>query len=263
MIVVADSSPLIVLVNIGHIEILPALFGEVFIPPQIAAELSEAKRPHPVRNFIAGKPAWLRIQAPANVELIPEIHECESAAISLASELKADLLLIDERDGRSAARPLSRAVSRSPAPSGSWSAENHCRHSPALDVEEPNRPDKRQQRRHRDKQAQVKEEGIQHVPRGELDEHSHHDSYCSVLARAKAQPSHRLDHRHQPAAMSTNPKTTSSESSISSYCSNGPVGRSTARPTGAWLQRASTPIADCRFPPNLDRCRRSCRPRSR
>lgn len=42
MIVVADSSPLIVLVNIGHIEILSALFGEVFIPPQIAAELSEA-----------------------------------------------------------------------------------------------------------------------------------------------------------------------------------------------------------------------------
>lgn len=37
MIVVADSSPLIVLVNIGHIEILPALFHEVFIPPQIAA----------------------------------------------------------------------------------------------------------------------------------------------------------------------------------------------------------------------------------
>jgi predicted nucleic acid-binding protein len=103
MIVVADSSPLIVLVNIGQIEILSALFGEVFIPPQIATELSEAKRPEPVRSFIAGKPAWLRIQAPANLELIPQIHECESAAISLASELKADLLLIDERDGRSAA----------------------------------------------------------------------------------------------------------------------------------------------------------------
>lgn len=56
MIVVADSSPLIVLVSIGQLEILSALFGEVFIPPQIAAELSEAKRPQPVRNFIAGRP---------------------------------------------------------------------------------------------------------------------------------------------------------------------------------------------------------------
>ena len=103
MIVVADSSPLIVLVNIGHIGILPALFEEVFIPPQIAAELSDAKRPHAVQEFIAGKPLWLRIQAPANVEPIPDIHEGECAAISLAGELKAELLLIDESDGRAAA----------------------------------------------------------------------------------------------------------------------------------------------------------------
>ena len=43
MIVVADSSPVIVLVNIGQIQILPALFGAVIIPPQIAAELSDGK----------------------------------------------------------------------------------------------------------------------------------------------------------------------------------------------------------------------------
>jgi predicted nucleic acid-binding protein len=32
MLVVADSSPIIVLVNIQQIEVLPTLFGEVFIP---------------------------------------------------------------------------------------------------------------------------------------------------------------------------------------------------------------------------------------
>ena len=103
MIVVADSSPLIVLVNIGHTEVLPALFREVVIPPQIAAELADAKRPQVVQEFIREKPAWLRIQAPVSMEPIPELHEGESAAISLARELRADLLLIDERDGRSAA----------------------------------------------------------------------------------------------------------------------------------------------------------------
>jgi predicted nucleic acid-binding protein len=56
MIVVADSSPLIVLVNIGHVEILPALFREVVIPPQIAAELSDARRSQAVRDFINGQP---------------------------------------------------------------------------------------------------------------------------------------------------------------------------------------------------------------
>jgi predicted nucleic acid-binding protein len=61
MIVVADSSPLIALVNIGQIDILPVLFREVFIPPQIAAELSDPKRPPTVHGFIHGRPIWLRV----------------------------------------------------------------------------------------------------------------------------------------------------------------------------------------------------------
>ena len=75
MIVVADSSPLIVLVNIGHIQILPTLFREVVIPPQIAAGLADSKRPQTVQDFIREKPVWLRVQAPASVESMPELHE--------------------------------------------------------------------------------------------------------------------------------------------------------------------------------------------
>jgi len=103
MIVIADSSPLITLINIGHAGILQTLFREVVIPPQIATELATAKRPQAVRNFIADCPPWLRVQAPAMVEPIPRLHEGECAAISLAGELKADLLLIDETGGRAAA----------------------------------------------------------------------------------------------------------------------------------------------------------------
>ena len=103
MIVVADSSPLIVMVKIGHIQVLPVLFREVVIPPQIATELADPKRPQTVQDFIRERPDWLRVQAPASVEPIPELHEGERAAISLARELQADLLLIDESDGRSAA----------------------------------------------------------------------------------------------------------------------------------------------------------------
>ena len=53
MLVVADSSPLIVLINIGHIDILPLLFGKVIIPLEVSGELAQDNRPQPVRTFIA------------------------------------------------------------------------------------------------------------------------------------------------------------------------------------------------------------------
>ena len=44
MIVVADSSPLIALINIGHVDVLPQLFGQVIIPPEISVELNAPNR---------------------------------------------------------------------------------------------------------------------------------------------------------------------------------------------------------------------------
>jgi predicted nucleic acid-binding protein len=103
MLVVADSSPLIVLINIGHHGILPRLFEEIIAPPQVLAELGAPSRPKPVREFAAALPGWLRERVPKSVEQIPTLHPGELAAISLAREMKADLLLIDERAGRKAA----------------------------------------------------------------------------------------------------------------------------------------------------------------
>jgi predicted nucleic acid-binding protein len=97
MLVVADSSPLIVLVNIGHVDVLPKLFGEIIIPPAVAGELAAPSRPQAVRDFAAAPPAWLKIQRPTTVQQMPELHPGESEAISLAIELHADLVLIDER----------------------------------------------------------------------------------------------------------------------------------------------------------------------
>ena len=103
MLVIADSSPFIVLINIGHINVLPALFENVTVPLQVAAELVKANRPQAVREFIAEKPSWLTIKAPASIENIPSLDDGERAAISLAKELNAELLLIDEDRGRKAA----------------------------------------------------------------------------------------------------------------------------------------------------------------
>jgi predicted nucleic acid-binding protein len=103
MLVVADSSPLIVLIKIEHVEVLPTLFGTVVIPPEVAAELRRGNRPREVRDFIASPPSWLLQRSPAAIESIPKLHQGELAAISLARELRADLLLIDDRNGRRAA----------------------------------------------------------------------------------------------------------------------------------------------------------------
>jgi predicted nucleic acid-binding protein len=103
MLVVADTSPLIGLVKIGHVEILPRLYGSVIIPPEVAAELASRKRPAEVRAFAAAPPTWLAVRSPLTMEHIEGIDPGECAAISLARELKADLLLIDESRGREAA----------------------------------------------------------------------------------------------------------------------------------------------------------------
>ena len=114
MIVVADSSPLIALINIGHTAVLPRLFGQVIIPPEISAELNVPTRPQAVRDFIVARPNWLLERAPARLEPIPTLHPGEVAAIRLAQELKADLLLIDELRGRKAAVDLDIAFTGTP-----------------------------------------------------------------------------------------------------------------------------------------------------
>ncbi len=103
MLVVADASPLIVLVEIERIEILHLLFDQVIIPPQVSAELRQPARTQRVRDFMTAGRSWLVERAPSRVEAIPGLHAGELAAISLAQELKADLLLIDEMRGRKVA----------------------------------------------------------------------------------------------------------------------------------------------------------------
>jgi predicted nucleic acid-binding protein len=100
MIVVADSSPVIVLMNIQQIDLLRDLFGKVAIPQQVVDELSSPKRLQAVREFIASPPSWFEIHLPKQLESITGLQLGEIAAISLAKEINAERLIIDEKDGR-------------------------------------------------------------------------------------------------------------------------------------------------------------------
>ena len=105
MIVVSDTSPLNYLVLINAMDLLPKLFDEVYVPPKVIEELQRPKTPDIVRQWTQSPPSWLKVIAPRvplafAVRLDPgEIH-----AISLAKELHATAVLIDEKKGRHVAR---------------------------------------------------------------------------------------------------------------------------------------------------------------
>jgi len=105
MIVVADSSPLNYLIRLGHIDILRDFYGRVLVPCGVSIELQHAEAPAVVRTWIAAAPEWLEITVVQNIDetLGAELGIGEREAISLALEVGADVLLIDERLGRHAA----------------------------------------------------------------------------------------------------------------------------------------------------------------
>lgn len=110
MLVVADSSPLQALVLIEHVDLLGAMFASVAVPPEVVNELSQPQTPEKVRQFLRAAPAWLTVQVPESVAPISGIQVGEVAAIALAMHLSADAILIDDRDGRRAARARGLAV---------------------------------------------------------------------------------------------------------------------------------------------------------
>jgi uncharacterized protein len=109
VIVVADTSVLINLCCIDRAELLRVLFRDVFIPPEVEDEfrrLVERDR----RFGSLTLPGWVRIQPataiPDPVRANVALDIGEAAAISLALEMKADAILLDERHGYEAATEL-------------------------------------------------------------------------------------------------------------------------------------------------------------
>lgn len=100
MIVLSDTSPLNYLILIGHVEVLPTLFGQLFIPQAVAAELGHARAPENVRQWIDSPPAWCRVRAVTHIDGTIPLGQGEREAICLAAELHADLLLVDDRLAR-------------------------------------------------------------------------------------------------------------------------------------------------------------------
>ena len=101
MIVVADSSPLHYLILIDQIDLLPILYSKVVVPAAVVKELQAARCPAAVQAWMVQAPDWLEVvPATALHDDLSFLGDGEREAITLAQQLKADALLIDDRDAR-------------------------------------------------------------------------------------------------------------------------------------------------------------------
>jgi len=135
MIFVSNASPLVNLARIGRLELLRDLFGEMCVPDAVWEEVVVAGEGQPGAQLLA-QARWVVRRQVQNRSLVQalrqELDAGEAEAIVLALELKADLLLMDERLGRETAQHLGLKptgvigvlieAKRSPAPRGAASA---------------------------------------------------------------------------------------------------------------------------------------------
>ncbi|MGO9312627.1 MAG: DUF3368 domain-containing protein [Syntrophobacteraceae bacterium] len=107
-IVVSNSSPICYLRLINQTHLLPAMFGQVIIPEAVVLELSAEGAPEALRAWMAKPPEWLRIQKVTAVSGsgLERLHSGEREAIVLARQIQADIVLLDEKAARGAAREL-------------------------------------------------------------------------------------------------------------------------------------------------------------
>lgn len=107
MIIVSDSSPLINLACINKLHLLPELFNEVIIPHSVYQEIVEFGEGQPGSDAVKNS-SWISVRNCNRLDQLNEFRKeldmGEAEALTLAIELNADILLIDEFKGRAIAR---------------------------------------------------------------------------------------------------------------------------------------------------------------
>ena len=109
MIVVSDTSPITNLALIGQLTLLSQLYSIIVIPQAVAEEIA-AVIPRLTNTPDILHFNWIHIRQVTDETLVAslqlELDAGEAQAIALAIELKAELLLLDERRARAVASRL-------------------------------------------------------------------------------------------------------------------------------------------------------------
>ncbi|EDX82413.1 hypothetical protein S7335_860 [Synechococcus sp. PCC 7335] len=113
VIVVSDTSALSNLALVKHLWLLEVIYQTVIIPEAVASELAAASNPTVSETLQLD---WIKVQALTQSQLANQLQQergldaGEAHAITLALELRADDLLIDERLGRQEAARLGLSI---------------------------------------------------------------------------------------------------------------------------------------------------------
>lgn len=103
--VVSNTTPLITLLKIDKLHLLRELYGEVMIPREVFNEVEAGKNKAYYTDL--SEIEWIRIEPIENelsLSYFLDLDKGEAAAIVLAAEKKADLIIVDETLGRYHAR---------------------------------------------------------------------------------------------------------------------------------------------------------------
>ena len=108
MLVVSNTSPISNLAIVDRLEFLHRRYGIVRIPVAVANELAALSHPTGAQRIQSAlADGWLVVEPlanPSSPKLPFPLDPGEQAAIALACQCKADVLLMDEKRGREAAR---------------------------------------------------------------------------------------------------------------------------------------------------------------
>lgn len=111
MIVISDTTPIIFLLKTGNIELLHHLYGRILIPKAVYKELTENPL-YSEKIEIIKATEFLSVVAVENkasvnvLRSVTGLDTGESEALIMYDEQKADVLIMDEHEGRSVAKQL-------------------------------------------------------------------------------------------------------------------------------------------------------------
>ena len=111
--VIVNSTPLIVLCNVGRLEILRTLYTEITIPEAVFAEVT--KKEDSACQIVKNSLDWIRVErilSPSDKKMYQaKLHDGEVEVMILAQEgVRADLVILDDNAAKKTAKYLGLTV---------------------------------------------------------------------------------------------------------------------------------------------------------